>query len=342
VPLANASPLRHVRRSFNALRDSFEAHDSRAGGGGGGAGFGLACSSTDRDSLVPRMVQDGDEVQDGDKAWARQRHSIQNFGAEHERVEYRPELRRAISCQEEEAATDRGHGTGGEGGRETRPKGGKGTRPQTAPAQRGALVAPVGSAAAAAGRLRVAPEVGSPKTDRKKTTIRLTATGCFRSANRPASARPTSAGKGIPGLTRPSSAKTRDKDSRASNLEDAVALANRRKRGNEQKVFILSGPFKEVRDALIRRGWCENSTKDSHIFDLKWTLYDNEVGYAKLRREQMVNHFQGNGEITTKGLLCRNVRNSCWVADVDHEQLFPRCFHVFIYMYVYMYKIYNI
>ena len=78
-----------------------------------------------------------------------------------------------------------------------------------------------------------------------------------------------------------------------------------------QKIFILSGPFKEVRDALLRRGWCENSTKDSHLFDLKWTLYDNEVGYAQLRREQMVNHFQGNGEITTKGLLCRNLRNRC-------------------------------
>ena len=37
-----------------------------------------------------------------------------------------------------------------------------------------------------------------------------------------------------------------DKDSRASNREDAISLANRRKRGNEQKVFILSGPFKEV------------------------------------------------------------------------------------------------
>jgi len=53
------------------------------------------------------------------------------------------------------------------------------------------------------------------------------------------------------------------------------------------------------------------------------------VGYLQLRREQIVNHFQGNGEITTKGLLCRNMRNCSWVADVDHELLFPRSFNVF-------------
>ncbi len=47
----------------------------------------------------------------------------------------------------------------------------------------------------------------------------------------------------------------------------------------EKKVFIVLGPFKEVRDALLRRGWCENSTKNSYLFDLKWTLYDNEVVY---------------------------------------------------------------
>ena len=169
-----------------------------------------------------------------------------------ERVEYRPSHHGGIWHQGE-AATDRDHGTGGEGGREPWPAGGKGTRPQskgtrpqTAPAQGHPPTAPLGSAAAAAGRLRVAPpEVGSPKTHRKKTTIRLTATGCFRSANRPASAHPPgsartySAGKGIPGLTRPSSAKARDKDSRASNIEDAVALANRRKRGKDLDTCIL-------------------------------------------------------------------------------------------------------
>jgi len=60
----------------------------------------------------------------------------------------------------------------------------------------------------------------------------------------------------IPGLTRPWSGKQRwalDKELVASQVEDAVSLANRRKRGHDQKVFILSGPFKEVRDALLRR-----------------------------------------------------------------------------------------
>jgi hypothetical protein len=208
-------------------------------------------------------------------------------------------------------------------------------RPQTAPTRRVAIASFVSKGAE--GRLHVAPEVDSP---RKKTTIRLTATGCFRNPNRPTNAssrvRPNSAGaggaRGIPGLTRPWSGKQRwvsDKRYAPSEKEDAMSLAVRRKRGDGQKVFILSGPFKEVREALLRRGWCENSTKESNLFDLKWTLYDADVGYASLRTHQIVNHFQGNAEITAKGPLCRNMRSSWWVTDVDPDVLFPRSFNVF-------------
>ena len=84
-----------------------------------------------------------------------------------------------------------------------------------------------------------------------------------------------------------------------------------------------------MREALLRRGWCENTTKESQLFDLKWTLYDNDVGYALLRKEQIVNHYQNNSEITAKGPLCRNMRSSWWVTDVNPEEVFPRCFHVF-------------
>jgi hypothetical protein len=55
----------------------------------------------------------------------------------------------------------------------------------------------------------------------------------------------------------------------------------------------------------VSRGWIENKSKRGATFDLRWTLHDFEVGYASLKRGQMVNHFEGNHEITTKGALCR-------------------------------------
>ena len=59
-------------------------------------------------------------------------------------------------------------------------------------------------------------------------------------------------------MTCPWSGKMRwasQKEMAPTDVADATLLANRRKRGLSQKVFILSGPFKEVRDALLRRGW---------------------------------------------------------------------------------------
>jgi hypothetical protein len=43
---------------------------------------------------------------------------------------------------------------------------------------------------------------------------------------------------------------------------------------------------------------------------------------------QLVNHFEGNSEITSKGGLCRTMRNAKWVVDEDTDRLVPRCFDV--------------
>ena len=110
--------------------------------------------------------------------------------------------------------------------------------------------------------------------------------------------------------------------------DDAVSITRRRQRGGDQLVFILLGPFNDVRKALVKRGWCENITAGSNVFDLKWTLYDTDVGYRDLRPHQIVNHFQGNDELTTKAGLCRSLRSSKWTLDVDTDELAPMSFDV--------------
>ena len=197
-----------------------------------------------RAAVMP--VPGGDVRSQQHEQVAHEREDARKDETEYERVEYTPNTSTHRGARAVRIRPGSGGSTAGSAGAAA-------SRPQTAPVRR--------EETPGAQRLRVAPD---PIEEKKRpTTIRLTATGCFRNANRPASAtswiRPGSAGGGgrvIPGLTRPWSGKQRwasDKELVASQVEDAVSLANRRKRGHDQKVFILSGPFKEVRDALLRR-----------------------------------------------------------------------------------------
>ena len=62
-------------------------------------------------------------------------------------------------------------------------------------------------------------------------------------------------------------------------------------------MFIVMGAFKDVRRGLLKRGWLEDETKSRPDVHLKWTLYDTDVGYNGLKEYQMVNHFEGNGQV---------------------------------------------
>ena len=64
-------------------------------------------------------------------------------------------------------------------------------------------------------------------------------------------------------------------------------------------MFIVMGAFKDVRRGLLKRGWLEDETKSRPDVHLKWTLYDTDVGYNGLKEYQMVNHFEGNGQVTS-------------------------------------------
>jgi hypothetical protein len=64
------------------------------------------------------------------------------------------------------------------------------------------------------------------------------------------------------------------------------------------------------------------------MFDLKWTLHDNEVGYRHLTKDQIVNHYEGNQDITTKGALCRTLRGMPWELDESCDKTLPASFDV--------------
>jgi tubulin monoglycylase TTLL3/8 len=47
-----------------------------------------------------------------------------------------------------------------------------------------------------------------------------------------------------------------------------------------------------------------------------------------LKPFQIVNHFQKNGAITSKGGLCRNIRNLIGFNLIDIDSFYPRCFEL--------------
>lgn len=81
-------------------------------------------------------------------------------------------------------------------------------------------------------------------------------------------------------------------------------------------LFDMICVWQGIRDALIDRGWKEHKEEDSLLFDLKWTVKTTDIPFKALNRDQIVNHFQRNGNLTTKVGLTRNLRSLKWFEDV--------------------------
>ncbi|CAN0064185.1 unnamed protein product, partial [Phaeothamnion confervicola] len=102
----------------------------------------------------------------------------------------------------------------------------------------------------------------------------------------------------------------------------------KRRRGLDPttKVFVLTGWYPCVREALLARGWHENPSRDSPFFDLKWTLHSSEVKATDLSPGQAFNHFLKNVAVTTKAGLLSHLRSLRWFADADVDDVFPRAY----------------
>lgn len=87
------------------------------------------------------------------------------------------------------------------------------------------------------------------------------------------------------------------------------------------RVFIISGNYPTVREALLSRGWIENPDEHSLFFDLKWTLKARiSLG---IREYQIVNHLERNYKLTTKANLVTSLQK---LTSVDPQTFFPICF----------------
>ncbi|CAJ1429735.1 unnamed protein product [Effrenium voratum] len=93
-------------------------------------------------------------------------------------------------------------------------------------------------------------------------------------------------------------------------------------------VFICAGGYPDFTKAMLARGWFQNEDKDSRFFDVKWAPA-SAINHENLLPSQVVNHFHGNREITTKVGLTLNLRNCLPMCGADPESFYPRAFDLY-------------
>merc|ERR1711904_88363 len=104
---------------------------------------------------------------------------------------------------------------------------------------------------------------------------------------------------------------------------DLLEWKKRNGHAPDKSVFICSGGYFDFRDALLARGWVENTDKESKFFNLKWGMA-SDIDHDNLLPDQIVNHFDRCREITTKVGLSLNLRNSQWYSQVHQDFFYPR------------------
>jgi len=92
------------------------------------------------------------------------------------------------------------------------------------------------------------------------------------------------------------------------------------------KVFIVKGKYKDFRNALIERGWVENTDKNSLFYDLKWTTKVKDIKFETVKPAQLVNHFNNNACLTSKYGLCKSLRSIMLNEALDIDRFFPKAY----------------
>jgi tubulin monoglycylase TTLL3/8 len=114
----------------------------------------------------------------------------------------------------------------------------------------------------------------------------------------------------------------------SSTIANMDIVIFRKKNGisEDTKIFQVVGGYPDIKKALSDRGWFFNADSHSPFYDYRFVLKAQDIDYGGLQKNQIVNHFQHNSELTSKIGLCRNVRNVSWFEDVDPDAFFPRCY----------------
>jgi tubulin monoglycylase TTLL3/8 len=92
------------------------------------------------------------------------------------------------------------------------------------------------------------------------------------------------------------------------------------------KLFICNNLYPDIKECLIKRGWKENTDQTSTKFNFLWTLKLTEMP-SKLTKNQIVNHFINNTEISKKSGLTKNIKNLIF-KNIDVDNFYPRCYEL--------------
>ncbi|KAG9390775.1 Tubulin-tyrosine ligase/Tubulin polyglutamylase [Carpediemonas membranifera] len=115
---------------------------------------------------------------------------------------------------------------------------------------------------------------------------------------------------------------------------DAPALAKKRERflkfnrlDPNTKLFTLIGPYGDIKDELLARGWVENPEgKETLVTDLLLTVRSNGVAAEDLPTGVYHNHYGGAAALTTKVGLGKHIRDLMWISPTDYRSFFPVAF----------------
>ncbi|CAE7261622.1 TTLL3C [Symbiodinium natans] len=133
-----------------------------------------------------------------------------------------------------------------------------------------------------------------------------------------------------PPAAEPSSARPPKKTATSSPRAFQAEMDEWRRRNGvpgDAKVFSITGAFPGVRKALVARGWHENEDRQSPCWDLRYALWQRDLGEMNdLDDCQVVNYFARNAELTSKVGLCNSLYNCCTLDRVDVNSFYPRCY----------------
>ena len=100
---------------------------------------------------------------------------------------------------------------------------------------------------------------------------------------------------------------------------------NKNDSDNKVKKFVCTGGYKDICNALKKRGWIQIKETKVDEANYIWTLKTIEVNFQKLKSFQLANHYQKAYALTRKSGLCKNIRN-LFFKNINPDNFYPRCY----------------
>ena len=100
---------------------------------------------------------------------------------------------------------------------------------------------------------------------------------------------------------------------------------NKNDSDNKVKKFVCTGGYKDICNALKKRGWIQIKETKVDEANYIWTLKTIEVNFQKLKSFQLANHYQKAYALTRKSGLCKNIRN-LFFKHINPDNFYPRCY----------------